>query len=157
MSYKIQVTQVSEGPLVVARDIATSDNLSAKIIPLFDSVYGFLQGAAVKQPGHNVVLYWDRGEERLLYTEGGVRIEAGVQISTSFEGTESICYSATPAGAVATTVHSGPYSGIPAAHGAVRNWCKENDRILAGPNWEIYGDWSDDPQALTTEILYLLQ
>ncbi len=28
---------------------------------------------------------------------------------------------------------------------------------LAGPRWEIYGDWREDPADLETEVYYLLQ
>ena len=34
-----------------------------------------------------------------------------------------------------------------AAHGLVR----------AGPSWEIYGHWREDPSELETEIYYLVQ
>jgi hypothetical protein len=29
-------------------------------------------------------------------------------------------------------------------------------RALAGPRWEVYGDWRDDPAELETEVYYLL-
>ncbi len=53
---------------------------------------------------------------------------------------------------VATTIHMGPYSEIPSAHGAVRQWCEDHAHEIAGPNWEVYGDWSDDPNRLRTDI-----
>ena len=28
---------------------------------------------------------------------------------------------------------------------------------LAGPNWEVYGHWHDDPSQLRTDVFYLLQ
>jgi hypothetical protein len=28
---------------------------------------------------------------------------------------------------------------------------------IAGPNWEIYGDWTENPEELTTEVCYLLR
>src|SRR5262245_59498011 len=33
----------------------------------------------------------------------------------------------------------------------------ESNGALAGPNWEIYGDWTDNPDELRTEVFYLLQ
>ncbi len=74
-----------------------------------------------------------------------------------FEGDGTVSCSETPGGTVATTAHMGPYSEIPGAHGAVRQWCKDNGRKIAGPNWEVYGDWSDDPSQLRTDIYYLLE
>jgi effector-binding domain-containing protein len=68
--------------------------------------------------------------------------------------------SATPAGAVASTTHSGPYAGLGAAHDAVHRWCQAHDHRLAGPNWEIYGhwlrEWDADPSRIRTDVYYLL-
>ena len=43
------------------------------------------------------------------------------------------------------------------SHTAVRQWCAEQGETLVGPSWEIYGDWTDDPRALESEVLYLLR
>ena len=40
---------------------------------------------------------------------------------------------------------------------AVRRWCTERGYALAGPNWEIYSDWTDNPNELRTDVFYLLQ
>ena len=157
MSYTVRSVEVVEGPLAVTSYTVTGDELGGKIIPMFDQVYAWLKESEVEQTGHNVIVYWDRGEQGLLFTEDGVPIDVGVQISTSFESSGPISCTETPAGTAATTVHTGPYSGIPAAHAAARSWCKENGHIIAGPNWEIYGDWRADPEALSTEIFYLLK
>ena len=36
-------------------------------------------------------------------------------------------------------------------------WCRANDRLRAGPSWEVYGHWNADPAQLRTEIYYLLK
>jgi effector-binding domain-containing protein len=58
---------------------------------------------------------------------------------------------------VATVAHIGPYEKLAEAHAAMRAWCKARDCLLAGPNWEIYGDWDDDPDRLRTDVFYLLR
>ena len=67
---------------------------------------------------------------------------------------------ATPAGPVAWATHLGPYSGLGTAHGAVREWCRANNRQLAGPNWEIYdhwqSEWDANPSQIRTDVYYLL-
>jgi effector-binding domain-containing protein len=62
-----------------------------------------------------------------------------------------------PAGQAATTVHRGPYDRLGDAHRAIRTWCAKNGHDLAGPRWEVYGDWRDDPADLETEVFYLLR
>ena len=62
----------------------------------------------------------------------------------------------TPAGEVASTVHTGPYDQLGNAHGAIHAWCAANNRKIGQASWEIYGDWTDDPARLETTIKYLL-
>ena len=69
--------------------------------------------------------------------------------------------SLTPAGEVATAAHFGPYNRLNEAHEAIRQWCVDNGRKPAGPNWEIYGHWIDewnrDPSKIRTDVFYLLK
>jgi len=55
------------------------------------------------------------------------------------------------------TTHCGDYGRLDEANAAILAWCRENDRQLAGPSWEVYGHWHEDPAQLRTEIYYLLQ
>jgi effector-binding domain-containing protein len=36
-------------------------------------------------------------------------------------------------------------------------WCKSQGYALAGPFWEVYGDWSDNPTEVRTDVFYLLK
>jgi effector-binding domain-containing protein len=71
-----------------------------------------------------------------------------------------VVLSATPAGAVASITHLGPYRGLGAAHDAIRQWCIARNHSLAGPNWEIYGhwksEWNTDPSQIRTDVYYQL-
>jgi effector-binding domain-containing protein len=100
--------------------------------------------------GRNVAVYWDES----------IRLEVGVELPGPFAELGEVVRSATPAGAVASTVHFGPYTGLGTAHAAIRRWCKDNNRNLAGPKWEIYGhwqpEWNADPSLIRTDVYYLL-
>jgi len=74
-----------------------------------------------------------------------------------FAGEGDVACVTTPAGEAAVVVHRGPYSGIPGAHQALRQWCTANGRAIGAHSLEIYGDWSADPAELETTIAYLLQ
>ena len=50
----------------------------------------------------------------------------------------------------------GPYTRLADAHKAIREWCGGNGVEIAGPRWEIYGDWSDNPEGLRTDVYHLL-
>ena len=103
------------------------------------------QGA---RAGRHVALYWD----------SSIRLEVGVELLGPFAETGDVVRSATPAGTVAWTTQFGPYSGLGAAHDAVRAWCRANNRQPVGPSWEIYGhwqrEWNDDPSQIRTDVFY---
>jgi effector-binding domain-containing protein len=40
---------------------------------------------------------------------------------------------------------------------ALRQWCADHGHTLAGPSWEVYGDWRADPLQLRTDIFLLVQ
>jgi effector-binding domain-containing protein len=57
----------------------------------------------------------------------------------------------------AMTTHHGDYGRMSEANAAILAWCRANGRLRAGPSWEVYGHWHEDPAQLRTEVYYLLQ
>ena len=145
-AYAIRIVKVSSRRIVSAQATTTLDQLPSNVIRLLDRVWKRLRRRGVSKTGRNVVLYRDDGRS----------VEAGVEVSAPVPETGSVRMSAMPAGRAATTVHWGPYPGLPRAHEAVRQWCEEHGQPLAGANWEVYGDWNDDPEKLRTDVFYLL-
>ena len=135
----MQVQQVPEQPIRIVRGRTTRAALPLNIRKLFDQFY-----AGFKSKGELNIVYYP-----LCLPGGELEIGCGVQV-------ESGGNASTPAGAVATTVYWGPYDKMGPAHEAIHKWARENSRKLAGPSWEIYGHWSDDPAKLRTDIFYLL-
>lgn len=136
--YTVEVQQLPTQSIAVVRGQATMATLPSRIRALFDQFYAGFQGKG----GLNIVLYpGDCSNE--------FPIECGVQV-------ESDGNSSTPGGMVATTVYMGPYDQMHPAHKAIHQWVKEHGHRLAGPSWEVYGHWSNDPAQLRTDIFYLL-
>jgi hypothetical protein len=115
--------------------------------PLLDEVYAVLARLGTPGPGCNVMLYLDDVPN----------VEVGVEVTAPFPAAGPVIASALPAGPVATTVHHGPYDRLDSAHRAVRAWCAAQGHQLAGPRWEVYGDWHEDPAELETTVSYLLR
>jgi effector-binding domain-containing protein len=92
-----------------------------------------------------------------LYLDGEMNIECGVEVFQPFAGNDRVICSCTPAGLVATAAHIGPYNRLGEAHKAVHEWCADHGHLLAGPSWEVYGHWTDDPAQLRTDVFWLLQ
>jgi hypothetical protein len=42
------------------------------------------------------------------------------------------------------------------ADAALESWCRDNGRHPAGANWEVYGDWDEDPANVRTDVYMLL-
>ena len=139
MPYVIETRQVAAQPMAVVRGRATKASLPKSIRALFDEFYGSFKGKA----GLNVIYYPGACADGELDLECGVQVECGGN-------------SQTPAGQVATTVYHGPYDRMRPAHEAIHQWCRDQGQKTAGPSWEVYGHWADDPSQLRTDIFYLL-
>ena len=148
MPYQVRVEQASPRVLAAVRAVTAPERLSADIIRLLDQVWPLLreQGAST---GHNVVIYYP-GEG------GAFTIDAGVEVFSDFEERGDVRRVATPAGEAAVTAHYGEYSAMGGAYAALDQWCAANGRHPAGVNWEVYGDWDDDPASRRTDVCALL-
>jgi effector-binding domain-containing protein len=147
MSYTIEVKTARARPTAVVASVTTWAAFPSVWRPMLHQVYAFLKDSGVRQDGHNIMLYLDARPS----------VEVGVEVDGPFAPRGNVRPSELPAGEVAWTIHRGPFHEVGAAHEAVRAWCKETGNQLAGPCWEIYGDWHEDPALLETEVCYLLQ
>ena len=158
MALEFLICRVTPQPLAVVRARATSRNLGDRIREILaeNLVYPLLKKRGVAPLGLNVIVYRDEGEKGLLNTEEGLVIEVGVGVPGPFADEGRVVGSSTPGGTAVTAVHLGPYSRLGKTHAALRAWCRSSGRPIAGPNWEVYGHWNDDPAQLRTEVFYLL-
>jgi effector-binding domain-containing protein len=145
----VQFEQLNSVSLAVIRRQASAAELS-RVVPECCGLVWNAVRAQQAQAGRHVAIYWD----------GSIRLEVGVELFGPFAEDGQVVRSATPAGPVARATHFGPYSGLGAAHDAVRRSCGANNRQLAGPNWEIYGhwqsEWNTNPSQIRTDVYYLL-
>jgi len=149
MPYEVKAEQVTPRVLAAVRAVTTRQQLSTDIIRLLDQVWPVLreQGA---RTGHNVVIYHGDGS-------GEFAIEAGVEVFPGFTEQGEVVRVTTPAGEAAGVTHYGEYSGLAAAYAALEHWCAASGRSPAGVNWEVYGDWDDDPARRRTDVYTLLR
>jgi effector-binding domain-containing protein len=151
MAYDVRLEQLAARPLAVVRRRASSAELSKVVPDACGTVWAALRAQQISGAGRHVAVYLD----------GQINLEVGVELDAPFARAGEVVASATPAGAVATTVHLGPYGRLGEAHRAICDWCAGHGHALAGPNWEIYGHWVDawntDPSKIRTDVFYLLQ
>jgi len=148
-SYVVQLQRLDPIPLAVIRRQAKASDLARVVPECCGLVWNVVREQQVRA-GRHVAVYWD----------GSITLEVGVELFGPFAEQGDVVRSATPSGVVASTTHFGPYGGLGAAHDAVLQWCKANNRSLAGPSWEIYGhwqrEWDADPSQIRTDIYYLV-
>jgi effector-binding domain-containing protein len=149
MQYEVELRNVTATPLLVVRRQTPLQELTKVLPEAYGVVWDFVRRAQVRSTGRNVAVYLNDRIDRM-------EVEAGVEVGPEVVAEEPLFLSATPAGRAAMTTHVGPYSGLIAAHQAVRRWCREHHHVRAGPNWEVYGHWNDDSEKLRTDVFYLL-
>ena len=147
MGYEVRSITVPEQPTAVVAATTTWDRFPTQWGKMLDQVWAVLRDADPRaSDGHNVMLYWDDVPN----------VEVGVEVSRRFEPRDRVIPSALPGGAVAVTVHRGPYAGLGAAHKAVLDWCAAHGLKTAGPRWEVYGHLRDPSAEPETTIYWLL-
>ncbi len=147
MEYQVHVEQVVPQLTAVVRCRASQRELAQVIPRACGEVWEFLRSRNFPRPGRHLALYLD----------DVMNIEVGVEVFQHFASTDRVICSSTPAGMVARAAHFGPYDRLGEAHGAVHRWCADHGHKLAGPSWEVYGHWNDDPAQLRTDVFWLLQ
>jgi effector-binding domain-containing protein len=134
---------------VVRRQVHVSE--LAQVVPECCGLVWQAVKAQKVPAGRHVAVYWD----------DSIRLEVGVELLGPFVDDGEVVNSATPAGAVATLTHLGPYDGLGRAHEALRGWCQAHGHRPAGPAWEVYGHWQrawdDDPSRIRTDVFVLLE
>lgn len=146
MHYDVKVTANAESPTAVVAATTTWERFPTQWKQMLDQVWAFLRDSDLRTDGHNVMLYKDDVPN----------VEVGVQVTRSFTAAGPVVPSRLPGGRVARTIHRGSYDRLDEPHRAVREWCAAQGLLLAGPRWEIYGDWRENPAELETEVVYLL-
>ena len=149
MNYRVDVITVAAQPIAVVRRQVKQAELSRVVPAACGEVWNFVKAVGIPAARH-VAVYLD------CETSGVMNVEIGVEVTGPFDGDGNVVYSTLPAGTVVTTAHLGPYHLLGGAHDAVNEHCRQHGLRKAGPSWEIYGHWTDNPAQLRTDVFYLL-
>jgi effector-binding domain-containing protein len=149
MEYEVRLIRAAATPTAVVAEATSWEEFPTRWKSMLDEVWGFLRG-----PGTGL---WTDGHNVMLYKDAVPNVEVGVQVIRTFEPSGRVVPSSLPAGEAAMTVHRGPVDGLAAADQAIADWCSAHGREAAGPRWEVYGDWGDDPAEYETTVYWLLK
>jgi hypothetical protein len=115
-----------------------------------DELYAAARAGAVALDGQNIFIY-------RACTATELTVDFCVGATAPFVAVGAVVPLETPSGPAAMTTHYGDYGRLGEANSAIHAWCRANQRPLAGPSWEVYGHWQEEPALLRTDVYYLLQ
>ncbi len=150
MTYAIENRRIEPQLIACVRRKAKLGELTRVVPQACGESWNLVKKYGIKA-GRNVAVYLD-GDVR-----GDINMEIGQEAFEPFASTADLFCSSIPGGEVATTAHIGPYDRLGQAHQAIVQWAADHNRTLAGPNWELYGHWTDDVTQLRTDVFYLLR
>lgn len=149
----VRLVTVQPSPTAVVAQTTTWAEFPRLWGQLLDEVYGFVRARPELATGAGD----ERWQNVMLYKDQRPDVEVGVLVTKGFEPHGRVISSVLPGGEVATAVHRGDYAALGTTHDAVRAAVAAQGRELAGPCWEIYGHWREDPRELETEVFWLLR
>jgi effector-binding domain-containing protein len=145
----IEQVNVVASPIAVVRRRIRWAELTAQIRPMFDQVYAS-RPAPGHQGGHNVIVYRNCDAD-------GADVECGVEVDAAIADRGELRASTLPEGCALTATHVGPYDQLRTTNEAIDRWARAHQVPLTGVSWEVYGDWSDDPAQLRTQVFKLIR
>jgi AraC family transcriptional regulator len=152
MDYTITTKQIAPQPVLVVRRRIKPSEIAATLAEVLGGVFQHAQRTGAALAGQPFTRYRESGP-------GLITIEAGMPVAAPASGDGNILADTLPGGFVATTIYSGPYDGLTAAHAAVQVWIEQQGLVAAGGPWETYvTDPADypDPADWKTEIFWPL-
>ena len=149
-SHVVELRMADPRAIAAVRARLPIADVPARFAEFLNEVYTAGRRGAVVLDGQNIFVYRDG-------PDGVADVEFGVGTTAPFAPVGPVQYTALPAGEAAATTHWGDYAGLRNAHAAVLEWCRREGRQCAGPRWEVYGHWNDDPSQRRTDVYHLLR
>jgi AraC family transcriptional regulator len=153
MDYTITKKQIVPQPVLVVRRRIRPPEIAATLAEVLGAVFHYAQRTGVALAGQPFTRYLEWGP-------GLITVEAGMPIAVPGAGEGDVRGDTLPGGFAATTIHSGAYDGLTAAHAAVQVWIEQWGLVAAGAPWESYvTDPAEypDPADWKTEIFWPLR
>jgi len=143
MPYEVTVKTVKDQPVLATRKHTTMRTIGDDLRAGFGQLVRALGTSGATTDGAPFVVYHDVIDEQ---TDGDIEMCLPVTSAVELEGD---VYSTTLAGgAVAFTVHHGPYQEITPAYHTITGWVQDHGHQFAGPPREIY---LNDPTLVAPE------
>jgi len=120
MTTKPGVVNRDEQPYVAIRKQVAMQDIPTELPPLIGDVFGWLQQKGAAPVGAPFFRYFS------MDPNGNIDVDVGVPTVTALQGDERVHAGAFAAGRYAVLIHTGPYTGLRAAHGELLDWAEKN-------------------------------
>ena len=147
MAYEIEVKNLQKHDVAAVKFRAAVSDLPQHMGGAFGAAIDYLARNGIQPEGSAVALYTP-------LPDNVFDVAAGFLVATPIEGDGHVVPVELPAGEVATTMHIGPYEGLPQAYEAVQAWMQREGRQPADMMWEEYLTGPETPPAETRTIVY---
>jgi effector-binding domain-containing protein len=145
MSYEIQIIEEAAQLVAATRMHTTLRRVGTDFSTGFGLLMQAMSRESVAASGSPMIVYYD-----VIDDETGGDIEICVPVDRPIAGDSKVYGRELEGGAMATTVHRGPYEQIAPAYHTVTSWISEHGHEIAGPPREIY---LNDPRTVAPDEL----
>jgi len=147
--YDVVEVEVAARPVAGVRAVVARGRVAQEFGRHLDLVYAAGRAGTVKLDGQNIFIFRSATADQLT-------VDFCVGVTAPFLVAGAVVPLETPSGTAAMTTHHGDYRALSDANAAILEWCRARNRARAGPSWEVYGHWNEDPAQLRTDVYYLL-
>ena len=148
--YVVREVAALPRPVAGVHALVPRGHVAQEFSRYLDQVYAAGRAGDAQLDGQNIFIYRSAAADVLT-------VDFCVGITAPFAASGSVVPMETPHGTAAMTTHHGEYRRLGEANAAILAWCRESDRMRAGPSWEVYGHWHEDPAQLQTNVYHLLR
>ena len=141
---KINVVDTQKQSVYVVRKTTTADKIGDTYQEILTQVSDSIAKQKVTPAGAPTGIYYKWTPESVDMAAGFPIAKPKTKTKAPFEVVEL------PAGKAVKLVHTGPYAGLPEAHGAITQWLTAQGKKENGPRWEVY---TNDPGQVTDPTL----
>lgn len=150
MAYDIETRTVDPVPVLYQARKVDRDELGSVLAEVLPAVFGHVLESGLSPAGHPFVRHVAMSPA-YLSIEAGIPLQEAAPEAPSAES--GILRGELPGGAMAVTVHKGPYEGLGDAYAALERWISDSGAEPTGAPWELYltdpGEAPDPSQWLT--------